>query len=814
MTILYLVPNVHLRSLRRSLMREGDPSLVVTIPGLVAQILKEGLVSYKEDRILEEVAIWQCVRENLNQIAFFAPIAHFPGFIQELKWLFRQIDHGEDILTLMPAQGRSELGLLHSRYQEILCSHGILSAPAQIRRSVELAKRKRMLPMVDVVRLQHIELSPLEQELIDALGEGRSIQIVQPKVPDPVIIVRQARDPKSEVEMIGQALRRQIEEGAPLERVGVAFPNPEQYLPILLPVFEQLKIPWREPEISLQNTPLGKTILTLLRGSLEGWQKHHLELLTAPGWGFPLGLCPEERRLLRLAPSLRGLPAWREYLGQGSGWDAIFRILADAAEALMDRPLREFGVWLERLLDKLQPEQWAAPQDHVETWAELVKAWEGMRTIARSLKQCHWTSSSGQFLQLLESLFHSYRIQGKRVFADRVQILSIEQLGAYTYDQLYVGGLVEGQFPPAKNAHWLTKTRATLEREELYQRLTQGAAQVHLHYPEVDREGKLNLPATILPKIEDDQRELAPEPLHAPTLFLGKGFLSDDELLSALKMRILSEGLTVSQLNRYANCPYQFFCSHVLQLTPEEEVSLDLDAKDHGNLVHIVLQSFWKQHLEGPLPTIQAGEDRIEGLLRQAYAERGAVPANQLIRTMRHFIRHDLRSAEGGFRPKHLEKWFQALTIRTSFGPVEIRGRIDRIDQHPDGVYVLYDYKTGSAPQINAMLDGKDVQIAAYLLAAQTILPQGRNVGAAYYVLGDRGKKGIFHQDYKTALGVARGRNILDDASFQEQHRKFMHILQSLLGQILQGEFPIEPVSSRICAYCPFQGICRKEVGF
>ncbi|HBG00657.1 MAG TPA: hypothetical protein DDW87_03670, partial [Firmicutes bacterium] len=469
---------------------------MMTIPGLVAQILKEGQISYKEDGNLEEVAIWQCVQENLETLQFLAPIAHFPGFMQELKWLFKQIDLGEDIYAIMPSQGRGELELLHSYYQRILSEHGILDAPGQIRRSVELAKITRVLPDVDLFRLQSIELSPLEEELIKALAVGRSVEIVPSKVEDPVIEVRKARDPVAEVEMIGQALRQQIEGGVPLEKLGVAFPNPGQYLPILLPVFDKLKIPWRTPETSLRNTPLGKTCLTLLAGDLEGWPKHHLELLTAPGWGFPFGLSADEHRLLRLAPPLRGLPAWRNYLGAEAGWSKVLEILADTADELVARPLREFGAWLESLLNKLQPEQWVLPEDNLENWAELVKAWDGMQTIAGSLRQYDWTSSPGQFLQLLQSLFDSYRIQGKRVFAERVQVVSVEQLGAYTYDQLYVGGLVEGQFPPRTNAHWLTKTTATLERKELYRRLTQGAPQIFLHYPEVDMQGKLNLPAT------------------------------------------------------------------------------------------------------------------------------------------------------------------------------------------------------------------------------------------------------------------------------------------------------------------------------
>ena len=168
---------------------------------------------------------------------------------------------------------------------------------------------------------------------------------------------------------------------------------------------------------------------------------------------------------------------------------------------------------------------------------------------------------------------------------------------------------------------------------------------------------------------------------------------------------------------------------------------------------------------------------------------------------------------EKGFRPKYLEKWFHGLAISTSFGHVEVRGRIDRIDLHPSGAYVLYDYKTGTAPTISSMLAGYDIQIATYLLAAERLLPQGSNVGVAYYLTGTGRRAGIFHQDYREILAIRRGPNVLSSEEFIKQNTTFTQILEKLVEKILLGQFPIEPADSRICAFCPFQGICRREVG-
>ena len=192
-----------------------------------------------------------------------------------------------------------------------------------MKRSVELARQRKALPETEKVRVYGLgELRPLEQELVQALARGRSLEVIRPEASAAEVSVSKASDPIAEVEMIGEELRRKIEQGVPIDELGVAFPNPGQYLPILRMVFGKMKIPWRVPEVSLRNTPLGKTFLTAFLAELQGWHKHHWELLTAPGWGLPHVLTDEEKRLLRLGPPLRGfLPG--EYLGYSLAGKAL-----------------------------------------------------------------------------------------------------------------------------------------------------------------------------------------------------------------------------------------------------------------------------------------------------------------------------------------------------------------------------------------------------------------------------------------------------------------------------------------------------------
>lgn len=813
MTVLHLVPSTYLRQTRRRLSREGQPALAATLGGLAAQILRAGMVSYQENRLLEGVAVWQCVQDLEERLEFFAPIAQFKGFRQELQWLFGRLDYGEDIYGAMPQPGRAELELLHRRYHEILEEHGVVTAPGRLKLALELMGQGRVLPEVDTVILEGLgELRPLEQAFVAAFTAGRQVEVVKRQAQDPVLKVTKAQDPADEVELMAQALRRQIERGTPLEAVAVAFPSPEQYLPLIIPTFARLHIPWQAPGTSLRNTPLGKTLLILIAGTLADWDKRSLELLTAPGWGFPFGLSGEAHRLLRLAPPLKGLASWRSYLGQQEGWEPVFQVMAEVEAELRLRPLSEYGAWLESLLDRLDPQLWVTPADSVETWAELVKAWDGLLDVAQTLRRFSCALPPAQFLQLLEDLLGSYLIRPRRVFSERVQVLRTDQLGGFVYDYLFVGGLVEGQFPPHGRAHWLTKARAEVEREQLFTALTGSARHVFLYYPEVDREGKRNLPATVLHPAEAEERAAAREPVHFPSLFIGSGLLNDADLLEQLREKVLKQGLSVSQLNTYAKCPYRFFCEYVLNLEALEEESLELDAREKGIIVHSVLRTFWARHLEGPLPSLEEAQLLLEELLTSAYRERGFAPPADLVRALRFFIRQDLQRVQKGFRPAYLERAFGQVVIPSAHGPVPMRGRIDRIDWHPDGAYVLYDYKTGDPPSNESVREGKDVQVAAYLVAAQTLLPQGRAVGAAYYPIDGGSPRGVFHQDYRDELAAARGSTMAGE-DYLQQLAKFEQILSELVDSILEGAFPVEPADSRVCSYCPFQGICRKEVG-
>ena len=95
MKVLQIVPPKFFQELRWQAVYSQGRLQPLTIQGLASRILKERGVVYREDWVLETVAVWEAVEQLLPDLEYFAPIAHYPGFVDEVRWLLHQVDYGE-----------------------------------------------------------------------------------------------------------------------------------------------------------------------------------------------------------------------------------------------------------------------------------------------------------------------------------------------------------------------------------------------------------------------------------------------------------------------------------------------------------------------------------------------------------------------------------------------------------------------------------------------------------------------------------------------------------------------------------------------
>jgi ATP-dependent helicase/nuclease subunit B len=124
-----------------------------------------------------------------------------------------------------------------------------------------------------------------------------------------------------------------------------------------------------------------------------------------------------------------------------------------------------------------------------------------------------------------------------------------------------------------------------------------------------------------------------------------------------------------------------------------------------------------------------------------------------------------------------------------------LTGRIDRIDSGPAGTLII-DYKTGQAPDQDAVDSGEAVQLPCYALLADPP-PQ-----AVEYVL----------------IGKLNNRNQvvpgsrLDAAALQVLAAAVRVRLETVLAEITGGTPLPAWGDEKTCAYCDMDGLCRRQV--
>jgi ATP-dependent helicase/nuclease subunit B len=243
-------------------------------------------------------------------------------------------------------------------------------------------------------------------------------------------------------------------------------------------------------------------------------------------------------------------------------------------------------------------------------------------------------------------------------------------------------------------------------------------------------------------------------------------------------------------------CPYQYFARHVLGLNEEDEVQVEMEKQDFGNVVHDILARFHARH-----PGLAAAEaEAAEGALRRV-SEEAFAPL-----TAQNYLNHAWKFRWEKLIPAYLawqgerekEGWQvrEQEVARTVELPLRngstllLTGKLDRLDARQGELAVL-DYKTGEARRLKKNLErpGEDVQLPVY-----TLLAEKRVRMAGFLSLsGDKVELVPFPRDLVAEAEAIEARLIdLFDALHE--------------GAPLRAQGVAET-----CAHCEMAGLCRRS---
>ncbi len=281
----------------------------------------------------------------------------------------------------------------------------------------------------------------------------------------------------------------------------------------------------------------------------------------------------------------------------------------------------------------------------------------------------------------------------------------------------------------------------------------------------------------------------------------------------------------VTFLKDQAACPFRAFAEMRLAAEPVEQADGGLPAKAQGIILHEVLQRFW-DGMKSQKRLLESTEDECREKLR-----------THIHHALQRFREHAdeswqraLLDIEGDRIEKRLMQWLEFEKRRPDFtvvkteaaleqmhlGGVELRCRIDRIDQVEQGM-VLLDYKTGKVD--SKACDGErpdEPQLPAYAVLREDSASDGTPLAGIAFV-------GLHPRDVDlTVIGSVAGvfpvapgarsnpRENLSPEGLQQQQQEWRTTLTRLAEDFVVGVAVVDPKKGReTCRYCAQGLLCR-----
>jgi len=300
--------------------------------------------------------------------------------------------------------------------------------------------------------------------------------------------------------------------------------------------------------------------------------------------------------------------------------------------------------------------------------------------------------------------------------------------------------------------------------------------------------------------------------------------VAPDTTAMLASQRLTARPYSLSALQKFSACPYQFFLAAVYRLQPLEmpEPLQRMDPLTRGSLFHEMQARFLRTMYErGALPMTEAGIDSARGLLDEtieaiaARAYERLAPAVDRVWTDEvtsigrdlHAWLHYLARDGAEWNPRHFEFGFghipgerDAASVKddvTLEGGYQLRGAIDLIEEHrTTGLLRVTDHKTGRKPErIDRVIvgGGAVLQPVLYSLAIERALGRGVSQGRLFYC---------------TAAGSFAEHEI----PLNERTRAAGIEVLQVIDRAIEGGFLAAAPAEDACVRCDFRPVCGPDV--
>lgn len=396
---------------------------------------------------------------------------------------------------------------------------------------------------------------------------------------------------------------------------------------------------------------------------------------------------------------------------------------------------------------------------------------------------------------------------------DAVKIMTVHSSKGLEFDYVFIVNLVEDRFPSRRRGESieipteLIKEQLPLgdvhyqeERRLFYVALTRAKKKIYLLSS--DNYGKI--------REKKISRFLTEIGYKNPTIQQKNGLSKQKFATSLLTLPQRASSIfeapktfSFSQLKCYEVCPHQYRLANIIKIPTKGNASFSF-----GQTIHSTLQKFYEriQELSSSKQTslfspsskeenkgsikVPTYEELI-GIYNSCWIEDWYVDALQRSRYYEQgktLLKEFYKANEDKWSiPLTLEGWFK-IKLKDYL----IHGRIDRIDQLPDGTLEIIDYKTGVSK--NKVVGEEKDQLMLYQIAVEQ-LPAFQHIGKpsklTFYYLNDNIKVSF--------LGNS------------EEIEKLQNKLFEIIQKIHSGNFTATP-NPFVCKSCSFRDICEYRI--
>jgi ATP-dependent helicase/DNAse subunit B len=673
---------------------------------------------------------------------------------------------------------------------------------------------------------------PHNDGLLGSAFQDLEVERLPRRRPEPAMMLAPAPSIEREAEEIARRILEQAAAGRPFREMGIVVRAAEVYAPVLRAALERFGIPARFYfDSRLDRHPAVRYLVGAVDAMLCGWDHART-------------LC-----VLRLAPRFADSDDMDRF-----DFDVRAQIpntgLGPLKALLMAAGGGPLSSGAERLLGKIDRlgaiEEWRSFALSPAGWAERMRALRGLYRVARppeglshetalewrsqgaaldlfdeALEEAASALDAGRLLPLEEfwrPVKAILRLKPLRLADGRrnvVHVLSAPEARQWELPVVFVCGMTEKGFPKfhpqdpffpdaarcrLNDAGIRVRTAAEFGREEraLFESaVSRGSIEVTLSYPEFDARGERNLPSIFLEDLAlapEEARRVRPGPRRPPSWEPSPAGIRAPELLRVLRER--TGIVSPTALERYLQCPFQYFGGRVLRLAappPRPRDRLDFPAQ--GEIVHAALAEWYAAPRDmGAL---------FERIFEDALEERHVPPGYHTER-LRNAMLEDLRAfaADAQWPRAGLESQMEREFEFALSDTVRVRGKIDRLDIAPDGRAWVVDYKYSAAQRAKQKLSDENLlQAPLYFMAAEKFFG-AKPAGMFFIAL----KGGVGYAGWSQApVGDLRAEPIPERWADTAAERALRAVEEIRAGRVAPAPGEAQ------CEYCDFRDICRKE---